>query len=180
MGNFDRPRSFGGGDRGRGNSGFGGRGGFGGGRSFGGRDSGRFERRPVEMHDATCDKCKKQCQVPFRPSGDKPVLCSDCFRNAGSDNSFGSRDRGRSSSSGVSSGMTSDQFKVINVKLDKILNVLSTLEIADDEDGEDLEIVSDEESSEDSDADSESENDKDLNDNADDDLDDSEDEPKIN
>ena len=166
MGNFDRPRS---GGFSRGNSG------FGGGRSFGGRDSGRFERRPVEMHDATCDKCKKQCQVPFRPSGDKPVLCSDCFRNAGSGNSFDSRDRGRSSS-GTSSGMTSDQFKVLNVKLDKILHVLSTLEIAEDEDsdGEDLEI-SDEESSEDSDADSG--NDKDLDDNADDDLDDSE-EPK--
>ena len=75
-------RSFGG-DRGR----FGGRsGGFGGGRSFGGGSRGGFgrdrdsERRPLEMHDVVCDKCKKECQVPFKPTGDKPVLCSDCFR----------------------------------------------------------------------------------------------------
>lgn len=32
-----------------------------------------------EMHPATCALCGKQTQVPFRPSGDKPVYCSDCF-----------------------------------------------------------------------------------------------------
>jgi CxxC-x17-CxxC domain-containing protein len=36
-----------------------------------------------------CSECGVDCQVPFRPSGDKPVLCSDCFRNEG-----GGRDRG--------------------------------------------------------------------------------------
>ena len=46
----------------------------------GGRPGGRrdFRERP-EMHDAICDKCGAKCQVPFRPSGDKPIFCNDCF-----------------------------------------------------------------------------------------------------
>jgi len=46
-------------------------------RGRGGYD--RRERRPKEMFATTCDKCKKDCEVPFRPSGDKPVYCSECF-----------------------------------------------------------------------------------------------------
>ena len=36
-------------------------------------------RQPREMHAATCAACGKETQVPFRPSGDRPVYCSDCF-----------------------------------------------------------------------------------------------------
>lgn len=32
-----------------------------------------------EMHAATCSECGSQTQVPFRPSGDRPIYCSDCF-----------------------------------------------------------------------------------------------------
>jgi CxxC-x17-CxxC domain-containing protein len=32
-----------------------------------------------EMHDVVCAQCGKDTQVPFRPSGDRPVYCSDCF-----------------------------------------------------------------------------------------------------
>ena len=32
-----------------------------------------------QMYDATCAKCGKPCKVPFQPSGDRPVYCSDCF-----------------------------------------------------------------------------------------------------
>jgi len=56
----------------------GGRGFSGGGRSFGGR-GGNFDRRPREMHKAVCAECKSDCEVPFKPSGDKPVLCKECF-----------------------------------------------------------------------------------------------------
>ena len=35
--------------------------------------------QPREMHTAICDECKKECQVPFKPSGDRPVYCKDCF-----------------------------------------------------------------------------------------------------
>lgn len=32
-----------------------------------------------EMHDVVCAQCGKDTQVPFRPSGERPVYCSDCF-----------------------------------------------------------------------------------------------------
>lgn len=46
------------------------------------------------MYDATCAECGKNCQVPFRPSGDKPVYCSDCFaqKRGGSDRRDNRRD----------------------------------------------------------------------------------------
>jgi CxxC-x17-CxxC domain-containing protein len=32
-----------------------------------------------KMHPITCANCGKEDQVPFRPKGDRPVLCKDCF-----------------------------------------------------------------------------------------------------
>ena len=40
---------------------------------------GRFGARPREMHKAICSDCKKECEVPFKPSGDRPVYCRECF-----------------------------------------------------------------------------------------------------
>lgn len=69
-------KGFGGGDKGK-------RGGFGGGgnRGFGGGNRGgdRGGRPSMEMHDAVCDDCGNKCQVPFRPSNDKPIFCNGCF-----------------------------------------------------------------------------------------------------
>jgi CxxC-x17-CxxC domain-containing protein len=31
------------------------------------------------MHTAICADCKKECTIPFKPSGDRPVYCKDCF-----------------------------------------------------------------------------------------------------
>ncbi|MBI3334839.1 hypothetical protein HYZ97_05105 [Candidatus Pacearchaeota archaeon] len=124
MGNFrsgGRSGGFGGrnrgdGFRGRNNS-----------RSFGGRPSGGFERR-TEMHDATCDACGKQCQVPFKPSGDKPVLCNDCFRNT---DRKGASAHDRPTQMGISL----EQFNQLNAKLDKILAALENYATEDlDED----------------------------------------------
>jgi CxxC-x17-CxxC domain-containing protein len=134
---------FGGGSRDRGRGGFGGGGrGFGRGGDRGGFGGGERSRGPVEMHDVICDKCGKNCEVPFKPSGNKPVLCSDCFRqnDRGSDRpSSRFSDRGRSfPSSNQASGASSEQLKQINEKLDKILKVLQELEMAD-EDSEDEE-----------------------------------------
>ena len=47
--------------------------GFGGGSDRGGR----------EMHPAVCAECGRDTTVPFRPRGDRPVYCSDCFRQQG-------------------------------------------------------------------------------------------------
>ncbi|CAN5766621.1 zinc-ribbon domain containing protein [soil metagenome] len=59
---------FGGGDQASG--------GYSGGGSSGG---GGFDRGQREMFSATCASCGREAQVPFRPSGAKPVYCSDCF-----------------------------------------------------------------------------------------------------
>jgi CxxC-x17-CxxC domain-containing protein len=48
-----------------------------GGYSSGG--GGGYDRAPREMFSATCANCGKEALVPFRPSGAKPVYCSDCF-----------------------------------------------------------------------------------------------------
>ncbi|QOR35996.1 zinc-ribbon domain containing protein [Clostridium sp. 'deep sea'] len=34
-----------------------------------------------QMYPATCSECGKETQVPFKPSGDKPVYCNDCFQS---------------------------------------------------------------------------------------------------
>ncbi len=36
-------------------------------------------RNDATMHKAVCSDCNKACEVPFMPSGSKPVYCSDCF-----------------------------------------------------------------------------------------------------
>ncbi len=67
-------------------------GGFGGGpRSSGSTGGAR------EMFSATCASCGKACQVPFQPSGDKPVYCSDCFQGQRNRNSGGGGGGSRSS-----------------------------------------------------------------------------------
>lgn len=59
-------------------------------RSGRGRDfrRGDFGNRNFDrptMHQATCDKCGKSCEVPFVPTNGKPVYCSNCFESMGSD-----------------------------------------------------------------------------------------------
>ena len=54
--------------------------GNGGGYSSGGYSSGGYSRGPREMFDAVCARCGKDTQVPFKPTGARPVYCSDCFR----------------------------------------------------------------------------------------------------
>jgi CxxC-x17-CxxC domain-containing protein len=63
MGNFNRDKKFGGGK------------GF---KKSGGGSRGFSGGRP-QMHQAVCSDCGNECEVPFRPSGDKPVYCNNCF-----------------------------------------------------------------------------------------------------
>jgi len=137
MGNFNK-----GGDRG-------GRGGFGGDRGGrGGFGGGRDRERP-EMHEATCADCGKRCEVPFRPTGEKPVFCSDCFGNKRGGDSRDHRDGGRDSrpsyggrdsrpSYGDKKPRHDDggrkpenykaQFEQINARLDKIMRLLNPID----------------------------------------------------
>ncbi len=115
------------------------RGNFGGrsGGNFGGRkfdsrrsfDGGSGERK---MFNSTCTKCGNVCKVPFKPTGGKPVLCSECFgkSSGGRENRF---DSGRKFDSRRSfdgdSGAQKEQIDQINKKLDKILQILEDSEI---------------------------------------------------
>jgi CxxC-x17-CxxC domain-containing protein len=38
----------------------------------------RRDQRP--MYKAICAECRTFCEVPFKPSGDRPVYCQDCYR----------------------------------------------------------------------------------------------------
>lgn len=101
MGNFNRDNRF---NRG---SNHGGR------RDFG---------RP-EMHKAVCSKCRKDCEVPFRPTGNKPVFCRDCFKS--NDNFNANRSEGRRDFGTPTQPNYSEQFESLNAKLDRILKILT-------------------------------------------------------
>lgn len=41
---------------------------------------GARERGAREMHEVQCSNCGKMAQVPFLPTGTRPVYCTDCFQ----------------------------------------------------------------------------------------------------
>ncbi|MHA1237400.1 MAG: CxxC-x17-CxxC domain-containing protein [Candidatus Hodarchaeales archaeon] len=43
-----------------------------------GRDN--YNRGPREMHKVTCADCGQETEVPFKPDGERPVYCRDCYR----------------------------------------------------------------------------------------------------
>ena len=137
MGNFQKGGSrggFRGGDRGGDR---GGRGGFQK-KSWGGDRGGDRDRGPVTMHRAVCGDCGNNCEVPFRPNGDRPVLCNDCFGgkrdgDRGGRSDFGNREPRREFSDRSSSfskpaqgsdDILKKQLSEMNTKLDKLVNLL--------------------------------------------------------
>ncbi len=46
--------------------------------SYGGSYGGGYGSQR-EMYSVTCSQCGKEAQVPFQPTGDRPVYCSACF-----------------------------------------------------------------------------------------------------
>lgn len=105
----------------------------GGGRSYnrdsrGGFGGGRDQDR--QMFSTRCASCGRDCEVPFKPNGSKPVYCNDCFRTMGQDSDNRSDDRGARRSFGedraprTSAPNYSEQFAALNTKLDKILSML--------------------------------------------------------
>lgn len=111
----------------------------GGGRDFKRRDFGsRDSDRPRVMHKTICSNCGNECEVPFKPTGNKPVFCRDCFQNqrslgsARSEN-FSNRSNfdNRTNNQSVRPAEQSqykEQFESLNAKLDKILNLLTPKE----------------------------------------------------
>jgi len=39
---------------------------------------GGFQQR--EVHTVTCNECKKETTVPFKPTEGRPVYCRDCYQ----------------------------------------------------------------------------------------------------
>jgi len=121
MGNF----------QGGGNRGGGFRGGNGGGRpNFGGNRGG--DRGEVSMHKAVCDECHKSCEVPFRPSGDKPVYCNDCFSGKRDNQDRAPRREFDNKSSSFSKPVSSQddikkQLNDMNVKIDRLISNVEKL-----------------------------------------------------
>ena len=75
-------------------------------------------RRELSMTKVVCDSCGNDCEVPFKPTSNKPVYCSDCFeKNGGKSSSSRSSDRAPSRHS-------EGDLDVINEKLNKIMKAL--------------------------------------------------------
>lgn len=70
-------------------------------------------REDKKMYRATCAECGRSCEVPFKPSNDKPVYCSSCFGRGSSDKPAPSKP-----------DQSSKKFDAINEKLDQILFLL--------------------------------------------------------
>ncbi len=49
------------------------------------RGSGPSERTFTRV---ICASCKKECEIPFKPSGDRPVYCRECFPKNRQSSSF--------------------------------------------------------------------------------------------
>lgn len=108
------------------------------GHSFGNKRGGfgnRGSSRPTALYPAVCNNCGNDCQVPFKPSGEKPVLCRDCFRKQGEDTR--SRDNRRPEertfskpafqpSAPLQHNEYKAQLDALTQKVDKILEILNS------------------------------------------------------
>ena len=104
----------------------------------GGGGGGWDSERP-EMHKATCAECGSSCEVPFRPNGEKPVYCSDCFESQKSsrprreERGFDDRrssdrsspERSSAPSHSGNNDQTNNKLEKIEMKLDTLINLLS-------------------------------------------------------
>jgi CxxC-x17-CxxC domain-containing protein len=104
-------------------------------RPQGGRDFAPRDDRPQTMFKTVCSDCGKECEVPFKPNGSKPVFCRDCFQGkrrfeGPKENNFPPRrpsfdDRGPQHQGPPPPPAHREDFAMLNAKLDRILNLLT-------------------------------------------------------
>ncbi len=116
-------------------------------RGFGKNRYSNRDSRPSIMHEAICSQCGTHCEVPFKPTGNRPVLCDICFKGGSSnvkpgkfkkdrapkerveDNTFWIETDGTSDNS---SAYLKKQFEIVNDKLDKIINMLNPVSLKEE------------------------------------------------
>ncbi len=81
---------------------------------------GRGSREGPRMTKVTCDECGTRCEVPFRPTAGKPVLCSECFGNEGKRSGRDKKRPGRNSD-------IERRLDEMDQKLDRIMKALDLL-----------------------------------------------------
>jgi len=84
-----------------------------------------------QMHKTICSSCGKDCEVPFKPTGERPVFCSNCFeKNRGNSDSRKFEDRNfikpHFDVRNDRLPQNSEQYNMLNTKLDKILAILTS------------------------------------------------------
>lgn len=105
------------------------------GKRFGGHRGGfgkGRDRGPVTMHQAVCNQCGKSCEVPFKPTGDRPVYCNVCFGGKKETGNYRGGDRfPQKSFDSYKAPVKTDndemkrQFDMLNVKIDRIIKSLT-------------------------------------------------------
>lgn len=81
------------------------------------REEGRTNRRfqDKRMFDATCDKCGKRFELPFKPTGERDVYCSECFKGDGN------------VPSPRNDNQSKEQMDLLNKKMDKVIDLLTSI-----------------------------------------------------
>jgi CxxC-x17-CxxC domain-containing protein len=104
------------------------------GKRFNGSREGGFGRRDRVMHQVVCDQCGKPCEVPFRPTGDKPVYCSSCFegkrKTRGAGDRF-SKNKFSGQKTDFGSKGNNDELKkqlvILNGKMDQLIKAVEAM-----------------------------------------------------
>lgn len=84
-----------------------------------------FNLEEKRLFKTSCDTCGNDCEVPFRPTGERPVYCRECFGKNGTprrDARFG-RDAAPAPLAGGNAN--AEQFRALNAKLDLIMKALN-------------------------------------------------------
>ncbi len=95
---------------------------------------GNFKRGDRVMHKVVCDQCGKPCEVPFRPTGDKPVYCSSCFegkrKTRGTGDRF-SKNKFSGQKTDFGSKGNNDELKkqlvILNGKMDQLIKAVEAM-----------------------------------------------------
>jgi CxxC-x17-CxxC domain-containing protein len=79
------------------------------------------------MHHAVCAECGNDCEVPFRPTGDRPIYCKNCFGGKGGDDRAPRQDRPSFDRGAAPSHGSDKAVRELSQKVDAIAQKLDAL-----------------------------------------------------